>query len=89
MERIRDLLETTPAAQMVAGPPTRTVRRYKVTLRAEVGRGSFLTFETNVNARGRDEALQVGRELFNATLKRYHTVGHEMKYLDAVLINKE
>lgn len=89
MERIRDLLEAAPPEQMVASPPTRTIRRYKVTLRAEVGKGKFLTFETNVNGQGRDEALQVGRELFNSTLKRYHTVGHEVRYVDAVLVNKE
>jgi hypothetical protein len=33
--------------------------------------------------------LQLGRELFNTTLKRYRSVGHEVKYLDAVLANKE
>jgi hypothetical protein len=67
--------------------PTRTERRYKVTLSIKVG-GHKMWWQSTLTADDRRQAIEMGKKLFKNDLLRTKSIGFKLEFIEALLVDK-
>jgi len=79
--------EATAPPNLMVAKPTRTERRYKVTLVIKVS-GHKMWWQSNLTADDRHQAIEMGKKLFRNDLLRTKSIGFKLEFIEALLVDK-